>query len=234
MANEGGKMAEPEESSSAIPPEFEAAQKFVIRQAVSAFAAIPAIALVAYVVGLQSLNFQDSFLNVPNVIAHPLEEVWTVGGLLLFLVITSVGIFDKQVRRFLRWRRERQFKEGPHMAEPTDTSFARAAWGSLEEMMFLFLGLLLLSVGYGIGLAFYASQATLAQVRGQCVRCETIQTSHGLVRGKILSGDSDHLLVMTGVDRFSLLKLDDIQEISAAPDSGQKATAPSAKARPRQ
>ena len=234
MADGGGETPTPTESSSAVPPEFEEARKFVIRQAVSAFAAIPAIALVAYLFGLQCLTFQDDFLNAPHVIARPLEQVWTIGGLILALTITSVGIFDKQVRRFLRWRRELEFKKGPRIAEPTDTSFVRAAWGSLNEMMFILLGLLLLGTGYCIGIAFVTAHQNLAQVRGQCVHCETIRTSRGLVRGKIFSSDSDHLLLMTGVGRFSLLKLDDIQEITVASGSGQKAIAPSAKARPRQ
>lgn len=234
MADGGGETPAPAESSSAVPPEFEEARKFVIRQAVSAFAAIPALALVAYLFGQQCFTWQDSFLNAPQVIARPIEQVWMAGGLILVLTIASVGIFDKQVRRLLRWRRESEFKEGPRISEPTDTSFVRAAWGSLNEMMFMLLGLLLLGTGYCIGVAFLIANLTLAQVKGQCVRCETIRTSHGLVRGKILSSDSDHLLLMTGVGRFSLLKLDDIQEIAAASDSDQKAIAPSsAKAGPR-
>src|SRR4051794_33523388 len=101
------------------------------------------------------------FFGAPDVITRSIEQVGTIGGLLLLLSITSVGIFDKQVRRFLRWRREREFKKGPRIAEPTDTSFVRAAWGSLEEMLFMLIGLILIGTAYGVGFAFYTAHQTL-------------------------------------------------------------------------
>jgi hypothetical protein len=225
MTDGAGETATPGELGSAVPAEFEEARKFLISKTVSAFAATPVLAFVAYLFGLIYTTAIDDFLGVPEIISHSTERVWTVGGLILVLVITSVGIFDKQARRFIRWRRERAFKVGPRVAEPTDTPFVRAAWGSLDEMLFVVLGILLLGAGYAHGLALLTSHQTLTLLREDCVRCETLRTARGFIRGKIISRDPGHLLVMTRAGRFSVLKLDDIQEFSA-PGSEQKVVTP--------
>lgn len=226
MDEGGAEPTAPTASNSTVPVEFEAARKFIITQAFSALAAAPILALVAYLFGLIWLRCTDDFLDVPMVISPPIEQLWTIGGLTLAFVVAIIGIFDKQARRFIRWRREHTFKEGPRVAVPTDTSFVKAAWGSLEEMLFVLFGIILLGTGACIGFAAYKSQQTLAQLAENCARCETIRTSHGPIRGVLVRGNSGHLLVMTGVGRFALISLDDIQGFSAAATNGQKATAP--------